>query len=158
MKLRAFALRTVSVVGLVAGLAGAAWAADVTDADILNDAKSTGDVVTYGLGTQGQRFSPLAQINKETVKALVPAWSFSFGGEKQRGQESQALVHDGVIFVTGSYSRLFAIDDLQPDRTDIAACCEVDPAADNARVRRRAVSKAVAVACAKRCASRCSCA
>ena len=41
---------------------------------------------------------------------LVPAWSFSFGGEKQRGQETQAIVHDGVIYITASYSRMFAID------------------------------------------------
>jgi alcohol dehydrogenase (cytochrome c) len=134
MKLRALALRTVSVVGLVAGLAGAAHAADVTDADILNDAKTGGDVVTYGLGTQGQRFSPLDKINKDNVKGLVPAWSFSFGGEKQRGQESQALVHDGVIFVTGSYSRLFAIDAKTGDKLweynarlpeGILPCCDV---------------------------------
>jgi alcohol dehydrogenase (cytochrome c) len=67
-----------------------AMAKDVTDADILNDAKSTGDVVSFGLGTQGQRFSPSTQINANTVKNLVPAWSMSFGGEKQRGQEVAA--------------------------------------------------------------------
>ncbi|MGS0759478.1 PQQ-dependent dehydrogenase, methanol/ethanol family, partial [Roseateles sp. GG27B] len=37
-------------------------------------------------------------------------WAFSFGGEKQRGQESQPLIHDGKMFVTASYSRLFALD------------------------------------------------
>lgn len=84
--------------------------ATVTDADILNDAKTTNDVVSFGLGTQGQRFSPATQINTKTVKNLVPAWSMSFGGEKQRGQESQPLIHNGRMFVTGSYSRLFAID------------------------------------------------
>ena len=62
--------------------------ATVTDADILNDAATKGDVVSFGLGTQGQRFSPMTQINTKTVKNLVPAWSMSFGGEKQRGQES----------------------------------------------------------------------
>jgi alcohol dehydrogenase (cytochrome c) len=77
---------------------------------IENDAASTGDVLTSGLGTQGQRFSPLAKINTKNVGSLVPAWSFSFGGEKQRGQEAQPLVYNGRMFVTGSYSRLFAID------------------------------------------------
>ena len=84
--------------------------AGVTDADILNDAKTTGDVVSFGLGTQGQRFSPSTQINAKTVKNLVPAWSMSFGGEKQRGQESQPVIHNGKMFVTASYSRLFAVD------------------------------------------------
>lgn len=84
--------------------------AGVTDEDILNDQESTDQVVSYGMGPQAQRFSPLTTINKDTVKNLVPAWSFSFGGEKQRGQEAQPLVYNGKMFVTASYSRLFAID------------------------------------------------
>jgi alcohol dehydrogenase (cytochrome c) len=97
--------------GLALGLtAGGARAAGPTDADILKDAETTGDVLTYGMGLQGQRFSPLKALNTETVKKLVPVWGFSFGGEKQRGQESQPIVHDGTIYVTGSYSRLFALD------------------------------------------------
>ncbi|MDP3440968.1 MAG: PQQ-dependent dehydrogenase, methanol/ethanol family, partial [Azonexus sp.] len=40
-----------------------AQAKDITDADIINDAKTTNDVVSFGLGTQGQRFSPATQIN-----------------------------------------------------------------------------------------------
>lgn len=87
-----------------------AMAKEVTDADILNDAKTGGDVVSFGLGTQGQRFSPLTAVNTKTVKNLVPAWSMSFGGEKQRGQESQPVISDGKMFVTASYSRLFAVD------------------------------------------------
>jgi alcohol dehydrogenase (cytochrome c) len=88
----------------------AANAAGVTDAMIENDAKSTNDVLSWGMGQQGQRFSPLTQINAKSVSKLVPAWSFSFGGEKQRGQESQPLIHNGKMFVTGSYSRIFALD------------------------------------------------
>ncbi|XQU67554.1 PQQ-dependent dehydrogenase, methanol/ethanol family [Cupriavidus sp. H18C1] len=63
-----------------------------------------------GIGPEGQRFSPLARINTKNVARLVPAWSFSFGGEKQRGQESQPLIHNGKMFVTASYSRIFALD------------------------------------------------
>jgi len=91
-------------------VAGSVHAKEVTDADIANDAKTTGDVTHFGLGQQGQRFSPLDKVNVKTVKNLVPVWSFSFGGEKQRGQESQPLIHDGKMFVTASYSRLFALD------------------------------------------------
>ncbi len=84
--------------------------AGVTEEDILNDAATTSDILTNGMGRDGQRYSPLDKINLDTVKKLVPAWSFSFGGEKQRGQESQPIIYDGVMYVTGSYSRLFAID------------------------------------------------
>ncbi|WP_439536561.1 PQQ-dependent methanol/ethanol family dehydrogenase [Methyloversatilis sp.] len=84
--------------------------AGVTDADIVNDAKTTGNVLSWGMGTEGQRFSPLKQITPKNVKRLVPAWSYSYGGEKQRGQEAQPLVIDGKMFVTASYSRVFALD------------------------------------------------
>jgi alcohol dehydrogenase (cytochrome c) len=96
--------------GAMLGLAGTPAVAKVTDKDIENDAATTGDVVSWGLGTRGQRYSPLAKINTKNVGDLVPVWSFSFGGEKQRGQESQPVVHNGKMFVTGSYSRIFALD------------------------------------------------
>ncbi|MBL8340646.1 MAG: PQQ-dependent methanol/ethanol family dehydrogenase [Rubrivivax sp.] len=82
----------------------------VTDQMIEADARTTGDVLSYGLGTQGQRYSPAKQINTGNVGRLVPAWSFSFGGEKQRGQQSQPLIHNGRMYVTASYSRIFALD------------------------------------------------
>ncbi|MEM8789748.1 MAG: PQQ-dependent methanol/ethanol family dehydrogenase, partial [Pseudomonadota bacterium] len=56
------------------------------------------------------RYSPLDVLNKDNVQNLVPAWAFSLGGEKQRGQETQPLVHEGVMYITGSYSRIYAID------------------------------------------------
>ena len=97
---------------LIAGACASigAHAAGVTDAMIVNDAASTNDVLSSGLGTEGQRHSPLKQINTGNVAKLVPAWSFSFGGEKQRGQESQPVIHDGKMFVTASYSRVYALD------------------------------------------------
>ncbi|WP_298013875.1 PQQ-dependent methanol/ethanol family dehydrogenase [uncultured Aquabacterium sp.] len=102
-------LKTLSLL-MAAGLASFSGQAKVTDAMLANDAKTTGDVLSWGIGTEGQRFSPLKSINTKTVSKLVPAWSFSFGGEKQRGQESQPLVHNGKMFVTGSYSRIYALD------------------------------------------------
>jgi len=88
---------------------GTAYAA-VTQQQIDTDATSTGDVLSSGLGPQNQRYSPLSQVNASNVQNLVPVWSFSFGGEKQRGQESQPLIHNGKMFVTASYSRIFALD------------------------------------------------
>ncbi len=84
--------------------------AQVTDAMLANDATSTDNVLTSGLGTQGQRYSPLKDINAKTIGRLVPVWSMSFGGEKQRGQQSQPLVNNGKMFVTASYSRIYAVD------------------------------------------------
>ncbi|MBB4199115.1 PQQ-dependent dehydrogenase, methanol/ethanol family [Rhodoblastus sphagnicola] len=100
-------LASVSILGMAMG---GALAGPVTDADILNDGKNPKEVLTNGMGLQAHRFSILDKVNTKNVQNLVPAWSFSFGGEKQRGQEAQALVHDGMVFVTGSYSRLYAMD------------------------------------------------
>ncbi|SPC17509.1 PQQ-dependent methanol/ethanol family dehydrogenase [Cupriavidus taiwanensis] len=95
---------------IAAAAASVAAQAAVSDAMIENDAKSPGDVLSWGMGPQGQRYSTLARINTKNVDRLVPAWSFSFGGEKQRGQESQPLIHDGKMFITASYSRIYALD------------------------------------------------
>ena len=102
-------LKLLSVLVTV-GLASMAVQAAVTDQMIENDAKSTGDVLSWGIGQAGQRYSPLKRVNTGNVGKLVPVWSFSFGGEKQRGQESQPVIHNGKMFVTASYSRIFALD------------------------------------------------
>ena len=95
-----------AVAAVVAGTAHA----QVTDEDIANDATITDQVVTNGMGRALQRYSPLDMVNRENVASLVPAYAFSLGGEKQRGQETQPLIHDGIMYITGSYSRLYAID------------------------------------------------
>jgi alcohol dehydrogenase (cytochrome c) len=99
-----------AVLGILLGSVASVHAAGVTDAMIANDAKAPTGILSWGMGTQGQRFSPLTQINTRNVGKLVPLWSMSFGGEKQRGQESQPLIHNGKMFVTASYSRIFAFD------------------------------------------------
>jgi alcohol dehydrogenase (cytochrome c) len=95
---------------IAAGCAAGAHAEGVTDAMIQAEATRAGNVLTWGVTTDGQRYSPLKQVNAATVAKLAPAWAFSFGGEKQRGQESQPVIHDGRMFVTASYSRLYALD------------------------------------------------
>ncbi|MBT80746.1 MAG: PQQ-dependent dehydrogenase, methanol/ethanol family [Alteromonadaceae bacterium] len=106
----------------------------VTWNDIENDASTTEDVLMYGMGPEAQRFSSLDKINKDNVHMLTPAWTMSFGDEKQRGQESQALVYDGVVYVTASYSRIFAFDAGTGERKwtyshrlpeGIRPCCDV---------------------------------
>lgn len=84
--------------------------AQVTEDQLAGDQASTSDVLTNGMGRDLQRYSPLDMLNKDNVKNLVPAWAFSLGGEKQRGQETQPLIHDGIMYITGSYSRMWAID------------------------------------------------
>lgn len=104
--MKKFALSALVAAMSVAG----AVHAGVTDEDILKDQMTVEDVVSNGMGLRGQRYSPMDKINTGTVKDMRPVWAFSFGGEKQRGQESQPMIKDGVMYVTASYSRVFAVD------------------------------------------------
>lgn len=106
----------------------------VTDAMIADDAKTADNVLSWGLGTQGQRHSTLTGITEKNINKLVPVWSMSFGGEKQRGQQSQPLVHNGKMFVTASYSRIYAVNTKTGEKLwkyehrlpeGIMPCCDV---------------------------------
>ncbi len=127
-------MRKYLIAGLASVLATSIAVADVTEKDIAGDTASTGDVLTNGMGRHLQRYSPLDKINKENVHKIAPVWAFSLGGEKQRGQETQPLIHDGVMYITGSYSRLYAIDVKTGDEIwqynarlpeGILPCCDV---------------------------------
>ena len=52
-------------------------------------------------------FSPLDQINKQTVGAMRPAWTWSLPAGTS---ENTPLVHDGVLFVFGTGDRVQALD------------------------------------------------
>jgi len=102
---------TFALTALVAAMSfSGLTAANVSYDDINNDATTTDDIVSYGMGTLGQRYSPLTMVNDSNVSQLQPAWAFSLGGEKQRGQQAQPMIKDGVMYITGSYSRVFAVD------------------------------------------------
>jgi alcohol dehydrogenase (cytochrome c) len=66
--------------------------------DLKNDEKTPDNVLVYGMGYSGDRYSPLTQINKDNVAKLVPTWSYSLGDVQ--GGEGFPLVNDGVIYVT----------------------------------------------------------
>jgi alcohol dehydrogenase (cytochrome c) len=104
-------MKTLAIfVALALSASFGAQAAGVTNAMLESAGKDNANVLNWGISQDGQRFSPLTQVNTKNVSKLVPAWSFSFGGEKQRGQESQPLIYNGKMFVTASYSRIFALD------------------------------------------------
>src|SRR6202795_4457778 len=87
-------------IALVAGLAMLApFGANAQTTDqLVKGATDTSNVLNYGMGYNLQRFSPLTQINRDTVKHLVPVWNYSYDDNKS--EESQPLVYQGVIYVT----------------------------------------------------------
>ena len=104
-----------------------------TAQDLIDDAKTPENVLTYGMGYNAQRFSPLARINTSSVKRLVPAWSYSMGDN--RGVEAQAVVNDGVMYIT-DHEKTVAVDALTgkqiwkavieyPPETTRVVCCGI---------------------------------
>ena len=69
-----------------------------TAQDLIKDQDTPGNVLTYGMGYGQQRYSTLKQINKGSVKKLVPVWNFSLNNPQ--AQESQPIIYDGVMYVT----------------------------------------------------------
>ena len=67
-----------------------------------------GNWLTHGRTYGEQRFSPLAGVDTDNVDELGLAWSFEL--PTRRGQEATPIVVDGVMYVTGSWSMVFALD------------------------------------------------
>ncbi|EHR04809.1 methanol/ethanol family PQQ-dependent dehydrogenase [Bradyrhizobium sp. WSM471] len=78
-----------------------------TSEQLVKGATDTSNILNYGMGYNLQRFSTLNQINKDSVKNLVPVWNYSFNDD--RSEESQPLVYQGVIYVT-SHNATMAVD------------------------------------------------
>ncbi len=125
------ALRLVATLAFVAGFSASAFAQS-TD-DLKNDEKTPADVLVYGMGYSGQRYSPLTQINKDNVSKLVPLWGHAL--TDNRGAEAFPIVKDGVIYTT-IHSATVAIDALTgrqiwrttheyPPETLRVVCCGV---------------------------------
>ena len=68
---------------------------------------STDNILTYGMGYHQQRYSPLKEINKQTVKRLVPVWNLSLNNNW--GEQAQPIVYNGVMYVTNARATV-AID------------------------------------------------
>jgi quinohemoprotein ethanol dehydrogenase len=106
----------------------------VDDARLRQAAAEAGNWLSHGRDQAEQRYSPLDQVNDGNVGKLVRAWSFETG--LTRGHEATPIVVDGRMFLTGSWSVVFALDartgellwrhDPQvPRETGAKACCDV---------------------------------
>src|SRR6476661_5803959 len=72
--------------------------------------------MTYYGAYDGQRFSPLDQINTENVKRIGPAWIFQAGtsgiiaGTSTYSFEAAPIIVDGVMFLSGWDGWVWALD------------------------------------------------
>ena len=99
--------------GLLAGIAFvgafAASAGAVDPSRLLSADKNPNDWLTYHGSYKSWHYSPLDQINRENIGDLQVAWSHH-PGRSTRGLQSFPLVADGVLYYSGSYSRVFALN------------------------------------------------
>jgi alcohol dehydrogenase (cytochrome c) len=104
--------------GLLSGKAGTAppVVSGVTYERILNARSEPENWLTYYGAYNGQRYSPLDQINTENVKRIGPAWMFQAGtsgmiaGASTYAFEAAPIVVDGVMFLSGWDGWLWALD------------------------------------------------
>ena len=69
--------------------------------------------MTLGRTFRGDRFSPLDDINEETVSQLGFAWEYearSNRGRVEHGQEATPIMVDGVLYASGPWGSAFAVD------------------------------------------------
>jgi alcohol dehydrogenase (cytochrome c) len=101
-------MKTLTSVACVLLMLGAGASAQTLD-DLKKDGNggSTDNILTYGMGYHQQRYSPLKEINKQTVKRLVPVWNVSL--DNNWGEQAQPIVYNGVMYVTNARATV-AID------------------------------------------------
>jgi len=67
-----------------------------------------GNWLSHGRGWDEKRFSPLAQVTAKTVSSLDLSWVVEL--PTKRGIEATPIVVDGMMFVSGAWSMVYAID------------------------------------------------
>src|SRR5450759_1328143 len=97
-------------VGLATSLLGlsVAQAAPVDDARLRAATDDRANWLSYGRDYANQRFSPLKQINRESVRQLVPRWIYQTGSSATF--QATPLVADGVMYLSMPFNHVAAID------------------------------------------------
>jgi quinohemoprotein ethanol dehydrogenase len=83
-------------------------AAAIDAARLLAAGKDSANWLSHGRTYDEQRHSPLAQIDEQSVPRLGLAWSFDM--QTTHGVEATPIVVDGVMYVSGPWSVVYALD------------------------------------------------
>jgi quinohemoprotein ethanol dehydrogenase len=94
----------------LAAAGGAAIAADVDGKRIIAADKEPGNWLSHGRTYSEQRFSPLKKIDTANVGQLGLAWWLDIKSRTTRGVEATPIVVDGVIYTTGAWSHVLAVE------------------------------------------------
>jgi alcohol dehydrogenase (cytochrome c) len=139
-------------------LAWPAMAVDVTPDRLMNADKEPQNWLMNHRTYDGQRFSPLARINRDTVRNLKLAYAVPLGGGAgNEFSNATPLAEDGFLYVTDSWNALYKIDTRSGDVGRIV--WRMDPsrivrcAAAARRCRATSSSPAQAVSATRRASS-----
>jgi quinohemoprotein ethanol dehydrogenase len=95
------------IMGLAALAVACMAGQGITDRD-LKEAGSRADWITTGRDYAETHYSPLREINAANVQRLGLAWSLDM--ETRRGLEATPIVVNGVMYLTGAWSVVYAVD------------------------------------------------
>jgi alcohol dehydrogenase (cytochrome c) len=116
MARRNHAIRDALLASSVLLMSGPAMSADVTPERLLNPDKEPQNWLMNHRTYDGQRYTPLARINRDNVKRLKLAYAVPLGGGA--GNEysvATPLAEDGFLYVTDSWGVLYKIDGTSGD-------------------------------------------
>ncbi len=104
-------IRVALLAGSMLAVAVPALAAEVTTQRLLNPDKEPQNWLMNHRSYDGQRFSPLARINKGNVKGLRLAYAVPLGGSgAMEVIHATPLVEDGFLYITDGWGVLYKID------------------------------------------------
>ena len=81
---------------------------DVTEARVLANTATGEEWLIGGADFSASHYSPLGQVNTDNVKDLGIAWATEI--PVANGLVSEPIVVDGVMYVSGEFSKVFALD------------------------------------------------
>jgi len=105
---RALLLITGALLAGGVGLAGAREPADVDAARLAGADSEPQNWFTGGRDKDGSYYSPLTMIDAQSVGRLGFAWQYDLGTD--RGQEATPIVVDGVMYTSGTWGYVYALD------------------------------------------------
>ena len=105
----AFGASTMASAAAPAASAATAATANVDAARMQNADAEPQNWYTGGRDQNGSYFSPLTTVNAANAKQLGFAWAYDLG-DPQRGQEATPIVVDGVMYTSGTWGFVYAVN------------------------------------------------
>ncbi|HUD90705.1 PQQ-dependent dehydrogenase, methanol/ethanol family [Sphingobium sp.] len=95
-------------IGLVVGVSLIISGCNRSGGPIGDSGRADQDWPLQGRTADGARFSPMSNIDAGNVGELGLAWTFKI--DPDRGMETTPIVIDGIMYATGPYSIVYALD------------------------------------------------